>query len=129
MGSTQTRWTKFLPFILICARLMVISFYNYLLFHSLAELFSIAIAWGIFMVAWNSRRFMEDDFLLFLGIAYLFIGSLDLAHTLFYKGMGVLPGYGPNLPTQLWISARYLESLSLLVAPLFLKKSVNMRSA
>jgi hypothetical protein len=31
--------------------------------------------------------------------------------------MGVLPDHGPNLPTQLWIAARYVESLSLLAAP------------
>ncbi|MBW1717013.1 MAG: hypothetical protein JRJ77_14545, partial [Deltaproteobacteria bacterium] len=38
-------------------------------------------------------------FLLFVGIAYLFIGFLDLIHTLAYRGMGVFPGYATNLPT------------------------------
>jgi diguanylate cyclase (GGDEF)-like protein/PAS domain S-box-containing protein len=51
-----------------------------------------------------------------LGIAYLFIGFIDIIHTLAYTGMGVILGYGTNLPTQLWIAARFLESLSLLVA-------------
>jgi signal transduction histidine kinase len=50
---------------------------------------------------------------------------VDLIHTLAYKGMGVFPGYGANLPTQLWIAARYLESVSLLLAPLFLKRPLN----
>ncbi len=30
--------------------------------------------------------------------------------------MGVFKGYDSNLPTQLWITARYLESISLLIA-------------
>jgi signal transduction histidine kinase len=56
-----------------------------------------------------------------MGIAYLFIGGLDLLHTLAYSGMGVFQDYDANLPTQLWIAARYLESLSLLIAPAFLR--------
>ena len=41
--------------------------YNYLLFHSLAEIFSIIVACGIFIVAWNSRRFLDNNYLLFIG--------------------------------------------------------------
>ena len=100
--------------------------YNYLLFHSLAEIFSILVACGIFVVAWNARRFLDNLYLLFIGIAYLFVGGLDLLHTLAYKGMGVFQGYGTDLPTQLWIAARYLESLSLLVAPLFLGRKLKV---
>ena len=66
--------------------------YSYLLFHSLAELFSIVVACGIFMLAWNSQKISENNYLLFIGIAYLFIGVLDLGHLLSYKGMGVVKG-------------------------------------
>lgn len=102
--------------------LYLTTLYNYLLFHSLAELFSIVIACGIFVIAWNSRHFHENNYLLFIGIAYLFVGAIDLLHTLAYKGMGVFRGYETNLPTQLWIAGRFVESLSLLIAPLFLKR-------
>ncbi len=34
----------------LIAALFVISQYNYLLFHGLAELFSIAVAWALFML-------------------------------------------------------------------------------
>lgn len=101
------------------------SYNSYVLFHSLAELFSIIIAFGIFMVAWNSRPLLENNYLLFLGIGYLFIGTIDLVHTLAYKGMGVFPGYGANLPTQLWIIGRYTEAFSVLLAPIFLRKRVR----
>ena len=113
--------------IVILAGLYLASLYNYLLFHSLSEIFSIFVACGIFVVAWNSRRFMDNNYLLFLGIAYLFIGGLDLVHTLAYKGMGIFSGYDANLPTQLWISARYIESMSLLIAPLFIHRKLNTR--
>ncbi|GMU25013.1 MAG: hypothetical protein AMXMBFR13_50840 [Phycisphaerae bacterium] len=43
-----------------------------------------------------------------------------MVHTLAYAGMGVFPGHDANLPTQLWIAARFVQSLSLLVAPLLI---------
>lgn len=110
----------------VLSGLYLTSLYSFLLFHSLAELFSIAIAFCIFIVAWNSREFMENNYLLFLGIAYLFVASVDTLHTLAYKGMGVFKGYDANLPTQLWILARYLESISLLLAPFFLKRRLEV---
>jgi PAS domain S-box-containing protein len=42
--------------------------------------------------------------------------------------MGVFKGYGTDLPTQLWIVARYLESISLLIAPLFLGKPFDIKT-
>ncbi len=112
--------------ILILFGIYLTSFYNFLLFHSLAELFSIVIAFGIFIVAWHSRRLLDNNYLLFLGIAYIFVAIVDSIHTLAYKGMGVFIEYDANLPTQLWIVARYIESLSLFMAPFFFKRRLNV---
>ena len=57
--------------ILIAARsgLYFTSRINYLLFHSLAEIFSIVVACSLFMIAWNSRQYIKNPYLLFIGIA------------------------------------------------------------
>jgi signal transduction histidine kinase len=99
--------------------------YNYLLFHTLVEIFSVVVACGIFTIAWNARRIMDNNYFLLVGIASLCVGSIDLLHTMAYKGMGVFPGYGPDLATQLWIAARYLQSFALLVAPFFLGRTLK----
>jgi len=128
MSQSSVDLRKYLPYPvwgLVLLALYVTSHYSYLLFHSLAEIFSIIIAVGVFAIAWNARRFLDNNYLLFLGVAYLFVALIDLVHTLSYKGMGVFPGYGANLPTQLWIAARYLEAASLLAAPLFLKRRLH----
>ncbi len=109
--------------------LYLIRLHSFLLFHSIVEIFSVCVAFAIFMVVWNSRRFIQNNYMLFIGIAYLFIGFLDMLHALSYTGMGVFQGHGTNLPTQLWISARYMESLSLLIAPVFLKRRLNANIA
>ncbi|MBU4357389.1 MAG: PAS domain S-box protein [Proteobacteria bacterium] len=99
--------------------------YSLPLFHSIAGLFSVVIAGGVFVVAWNSRGFLENNYLLFLGIAYLFVGALDLLHTLAYGGMRVFPGFGADLPVQLGFAARGLESVSLCLAPLCLGRRLK----
>lgn len=98
---------------------------GYLIFHSLVELFSVVVAWSILMVAWNSRNFLKHSFFLFLGAAYAATGLLDLVHTLAFKGMGVFAGFTANQPTQLWIAARYVNAVSVLLAPLFLTRRVS----
>jgi PAS domain S-box-containing protein len=124
--STSKKYAYSIVGILVFLGLYLTSLYHYLLFHSLVEIFSIVVACGIFMVAWNSRRFLDNNYLLLLGIAYLFAGGLDLIHTLTYKGMGIFQGYGTNLATQLWIAARYTESLSFLIAPLFFRRKLKI---
>lgn len=110
----------------VLAVLYVISRENYLLFHGIAELFSSVVAFTIFILAWHTRKYAANDYLLLLGIAYLFVGAVDLLHMLAYSGMGVFPGYGTNLATQLWVIARYIEAFSLLVAPLFLASRLRV---
>ncbi|UCB48618.1 MAG: PAS domain S-box protein [Deltaproteobacteria bacterium] len=123
--SEKKRYLSILFGLFVLIGLHITSLYSFLLFHSLAEIFSIVVASGIFMLAWNSRHLLDNNYLLFIGIAYLFIGGLDLVHTLAYKGMGVFHGYNANLPTQLWIAARYMESLSLLCASFFVGRRLR----
>lgn len=42
-----------------------------------------------------------------------------------YKGMGDFPEYTANMPTQLWIAARYFESIAFLLAILLMKKNIK----
>lgn len=103
----------------ILAVLLIIFFsrqYSYLLFHTLVELLGIAVAWAIFMITWNTRDFSDNRFLQILGIGYLAVSILELLHTLGYSGSGILPGFNTNFPTQLWIAARFTETLTLLLA-------------
>jgi len=111
--------------LVVLAGLHAITLHNYLVFHTIVEVFSIVVACGIFMLAWNSRDIGRNGYLLFLGTAYLFIGGLDLVHTLAYEGLGIFPDHNTDLATQLWIGARYMESLTLLAAPLLVKKQLR----
>jgi PAS domain S-box-containing protein len=105
--------------------LYLISLQNYLLFHSIVELAGIAVAFSIFILVWNTRKAITNTFFLIVGISFLFIGILDLFHTLAYKGMGVFPWATADLPTQLWIAARYFQCITFLIATLFIGRSLT----
>ncbi|MEW6519146.1 MAG: MASE3 domain-containing protein [Thermodesulfobacteriota bacterium] len=110
---------------LVLTGLYLCSIHSFLLFHSLAELFSIAVAGGIFMLAWNARGIMRNNYFLFLGISYFFVGILGLFHILTYKGMSIFQGDEANMATQFWVGARYMEACSLLAAPVFFTRRLR----
>ena len=95
--------------------------YSFLLFHTLAELFSITVAAAAFSVAWNGRRHHSNLGLTTLGVSLLAVAAIELAHMLAYRGMGVFPDDGAGLSTQLWIASRYLFASSIIVVPLLLR--------
>lgn len=89
---------------------------NFLLFHTLAELFSIVVAFAAAVVAWYSRDWVGRNYLLLLGVGQFFVGGIDVVHTLGYKGLAIFPNNGGNLSSQLWLSARTLEASTFLLA-------------
>lgn len=115
--------------LLVLAALGLSSLYSYLLFHSLAEIFSVVVATSIFIVTWAARRSLKNGYLLLLGIVFLSLALLDTLHLLSYKGMPVFPGYDTNLPTQLWVASRFLLGAASLIAPVFLRRRINLPTA
>ncbi|MHA1863615.1 MAG: MASE3 domain-containing protein [Candidatus Thorarchaeota archaeon] len=107
--------------ILIGVSLYLASIYSYLLFHSVAEIFAVIIAFSVFIIGWHTREYTDNRIYLFLGVAYFSVGCVDILHLLTYQGMNVFPGVDANLTVQLWIAARYIESVSLFLAPLLMK--------
>lgn len=104
----------------LLAGVYLTSRYSYNLFHGLAELFSVVVMAAVFLIAWNARRYFANTYILSLGIALVFVAGADLLHTLAYQGMNVFPDYTADLPTQLWIVARWLQTAALIAAPLLM---------
>lgn len=101
------------------------SLYSFLLFHTVVEMATIAVLFGIFLIAWNTRHLVGSHYLLFVGTASVFVAGITLLHTLAYRGMGVFNGDTSNLATQLWIAAQYLLAVSLLAAVFFTRRRLN----
>ena len=99
---------------------------HYLLFHSLAEIFSIIIALTAMVVATTSHRFTRNHYTVHVAVAIGWCAALDLLHTLTYQGMQLLRTEDDDLPVQFWIAARFVQAAALLVSPLFLRRAVRI---
>lgn len=108
--------------------LIYIGIKNYLLFHGIVELSSIIVAFSCMIIALGNHKISKNSFLIFIGIACSFVGCFDMVHTFAYKGMNILAGDTTNRATQFWIIARYMESISFLLAFLFINKSVKPKT-
>ena len=115
MGNRIEKYQTTIVFIVIGLFLFSIAQWNYLFFHILAEFFSIIIAFMIFVIAYNTKKYIKYRYFMLLGIGFLFVGSIDLLHTLTYRGMNIFDPV-PFEATQLWILARFLEAATLLIA-------------
>ncbi|HIH03083.1 MAG TPA: PAS domain S-box protein, partial [Methanoregulaceae archaeon] len=124
-ADTLRRLAPWVAAVAVLAGLVLLSEIDYLLFHSVVEVAGIAVAFAIFLLVWNTRAVLPDAFFTLVGVSFLLIGSLDLLHTLAYRGMGIFPGNSSDLPTQLWLAARYFQAAVLLAAAALIGRSVT----
>lgn len=122
------RWS--LPLLMaILIGMAALSLYSYPLFHTLVEGISVVVAASLFLVLFHTRRLQDNDYLLFVGIGLFFFTLLDVPHTFGYQGIGLFHGFDADLPTQSYIAQRLLLSATFLVAPLFLKRRLWLKTA
>jgi PAS domain S-box-containing protein len=118
-------------------------FFSLLQIHSCAILFQAIISFLAFVLAWNSRKLVDNSFLCFLGTAFLFVGLINIGHLLCLKWVytfNIATSSGSLLPlqsmsldeastvnyaAQLWVLARYFESASFALSFLFLRRKVS----
>lgn len=101
--------------------------YGVLLFHTLAELFSVVVGILMMVIVWNTRGFTHNNFLVYLGIGYFWIAVLDTWHTFTLKEMPFFEINDAGITLHFWIYTRLIEALLLLTALLFIKRSLNAR--
>ena len=100
--------------------LYLVGLFNTLLFHDLIEFFSVFVTFGIFLVVWNSRRFLNNNYLLFIGIAFAFVGGFDLLHIICGGSK-----YSLIQNIELALIANLIFATTLLVAPSFFHKKMK----
>jgi signal transduction histidine kinase len=102
--------------LLVGLLLFLLSSINYLLIHTLTEVASIILLTAVFLIGWNTRRLVSNQFFVILSTGFLVTGAVDLLHTLTYKGMHILPVADADTATQLWLVARTLSAFAFLCA-------------
>ncbi len=91
--------------------------FNYLVFHTFAEYFAVFVSFSITLVTYYTFKFTKNRYLLFIGLAYFWIGILDILHTQTYTGMHIYNITSENTTLTFWVLTRVFEALILLSAP------------
>ncbi|MCP4322990.1 MAG: hypothetical protein GY787_14325 [Alteromonadales bacterium] len=126
--SNISRLTIFAYPTIIILALLVARYYNgVLLFHTLAELFSIFVGLLMLVVVLNTQHFVHNNFLIYLGVGYFSISVLDALHTFTIKGMPFFNIIDGEITLHLWLYSRLFEALLLLFSPLLLTRELNIR--
>jgi len=107
-----TNYIPILKITILFSLLFILSRFNYLLFHTGIELFSVTISFSVFIISTFTYDREKNAFSL-LGIGYLSVGILDILHTLSYQGMNVFSG-DIFYANQIWICARFVEAITIL---------------
>lgn len=113
-------------FFVFLSFLFVTRYSYHLLFHTSAEIFACMMSFGLFVIALNTNRMSENNFIVFLGIGYLFIGAVDMFHIFIYKEVSIIFKEGSqSIVVQFWIAARYMSAITFLISTLLLYKPVK----
>jgi len=103
---------------------LLIIFNDNLLLIIIVELVSIAVAFSIFMLAWNSRRNATDSFLIALGTSFLFTAFLDTIFTFSIMETPVLHSVSFNSTVQIWVATRFFQAVTLLIAMALIGRTI-----
>lgn len=98
---------------------------NFLAFHTVTEGFTIVVSFTIAVIVFNTYGNIENSFIPVLGVAYFCAGFFDILHTLAYEGMSIIPGAGSGLAPQMWLIARFLDSVGMILAGLSFDRTVR----
>jgi len=95
-----------------------------LLFHFISGLATQVYGLMIFALYWNRMNSEDSVMLRFIGIGFLFVAVTDLAHVISYMDMGMLKQSSPDVHIKLWLAARIMQAVTILLA-VTLKKALR----
>ncbi len=114
-------------FFLLCILFLnFISLNNELLFHFMAELYTIIISSCLFAVIWTIRDKIDNSFYYIFATGLLFTAIFDLLHILTFEGMIFVRKLDIDHSLYFWIMARSLQSTTFLIATIRVKKNINI---
>lgn len=91
----------------------------YVPLHTGLEVAAVTVAVMVFGITWNTQGYRPDGRALMLGIGFLGVALLDLAHLLAYPGMpDFITPSGAEKAISYWLGARTLAALALISAAL-----------
>lgn len=111
--------------IFLLAFFILVSQQNFQFLTIILELAGLAVAISIVSLVWNARWNVKDIFLVAIGLSVLFTGIVDALFTFALIDSATFQGITFDDAIQIWIAARYLQSITLLVAFILIGRTLT----
>lgn len=99
---------------------------NFLGIHTALEFFAISISFALFLYGWRRFEYTRSGKLLMVSLVFFTVGSIDLLHTLTFKGMPFfLTESSVAKATWFWVTARSIEAISMLFILILPDRKLN----
>lgn len=106
---------------------------TYLVWHNIFEFSSVVGSFAIFLLSWYTYGQLGNRRELFIGVAFLIVGSIDFMHALSFPGMPAFVSQNStNKAINYWIVARLIQAAGLAFSgfiPTRINKSRFLRAA
>lgn len=106
-------WKKFFIAYAVVHISIFIGLKNYLLFHTLIELFGIFIGIGVAIAVYHSCRILKNGLYLYLGAMFLCTSLIQIVHVFSYAGISIFTTNSYDLTIQISIIGKYLDVIAL----------------
>lgn len=108
--------------LMVCIILAFVGKWNFLLFHTLTEMFCLFIGVGFSIIAYNSYNITKDKFFLYVSTVSIFVNVFHLLHILTFNGVDIFPWNDTNTSIQFSLVYKYFECL-VVIAPFSIFKN------
>lgn len=116
LSPLYSKFTKSIIMVFFLIGAVYLGNKHFTLYHTGVEIFGTVIGFVMAVISINTYKLNKDNRIIFLGISFGFIAAINLMHLFAYKGIDLDPVFTFNVSIQLWVIARYMQSISLLVS-------------
>lgn len=105
-------------FIIVLTLLLLsalLSFYNFYIFHLSVIIYSVIICFIILIIILNTHQIISNNYYIFLGITFGFIGFFEILHAFFFLEINFLPFLTSDIAGQIWYLNRFTLVLAILI--------------
>ena len=117
---------QFIIILIIISLSIILSFYSFRLFHISIQIYSIIISFIIFIIVLNTHQIIANNYYMFLGIVFGFIGAAEFIHTINFEGINSYLFLTSQMCSSIAFISRFTLALALMISFFFINKKVKL---
>ncbi len=121
MATSRNKNFSLVFFLGLVVLLFLLFCYNNHVYHFLLDFLIILVSFSIFVFALSTQKYADNSFYLMLGTMSSFVGILYLYHFILFQSPQPHLVDAINVSLKIHLLTLFLESISFLIAPFFLK--------